>query len=189
VVADDAGLVGWITAGAVVLRVLLEEVSERGYPQRLHAVEKPGSLPEPHRVVALGGALFRIVVFGLLASVFLGSCWELWAGIAFVGVWQLLAPFEDALPKSSRLGRVLPRGLAKVLVMMLVCIVVKEWATDGLEGLESIRSSFVAMAVVPSFLIGAGMFAHEPEPMRWNWPGQLAGAAVFVACVVLTLTG
>jgi hypothetical protein len=188
-IADHALAIGITTAGGVVLRIVLEEVAEHGYPLRLHQVEVPGSLPDPTRASQVGGALLRTAMLGLMAYVFLGSCWQLWVGMAMVGVWQVASAYKDTLPRSARLGKILPRGITKILVMMLVCTVVAALATDGRIGLHQVRDCFVIMAVPSSLLAGISLFAVSPKPVRWNWPGQLAGVAVYVAIVVLVLVG
>lgn len=188
-ISDHATLIGVTTAGGILFRFVLEEVAEHGYPLRLREVEAPGSLPDPTRWTDLGGALLRSAVLCLLAYVFLGSCWQLWVGTAIVGGLQVLAVFDDLLPKSPRLGKVLPRGITKPLVMLLIGTVVAAWATDGRVGMDQLRDCFVIMAVPSAVLAGLKLFAESPEPRPWNWPQQLAGAAVYVTFVVLVVTG
>ena len=111
-------------------------------------------------------------------------------GIAVVGGLQVATVFEDKLPKSPRLGTVLPRGITEMLVMLVICSVVASWATVGDRvGIEQLRDCFVIMAVPAAVLSGLSLFATSPDPRPWNWPQQLAGVAVYVGFVALVLAG
>jgi hypothetical protein len=188
-IAQHALTVGIATAAGVALRILLEEVAEHGYPQRLHEVETPGSLPDPSIVVDIGGALFRSGLVTLIAYVFLHDCWQLWVGAALVGIIEVGTVFKARLPQSQQLGRALPRGITEILVMLIVCTVVARLAATKPVDLTELRNAFVIMAV-PSFAVSlAGLFAKDVEPLPWRWRRQLAGAAVYVAIVLTVVYG
>ncbi|HET6152819.1 MAG TPA: hypothetical protein VFE15_07665 [Marmoricola sp.] len=188
-IGQHALAVGIATGAGVALRILLEEVAEHGYPKRLHEVETPGGLPHPSTVVEVSGALFRTGLVALIAYVFLHDCWQLWVGAALVGIIEVGTVFKDRLPQSQQLGRLLPRGITKILVMLIVCTVVAKLAATKPVDLAELRASFVIMAV-PSFLVSVtGLFAKNVKPLPWRWRRQLAGAAVYVAIVLIVIYG
>ena len=118
-IAERADALAIVAMAAVITRVLIEELAVWRYPLRLGAVAT-GKLPfagPRQRLFATG---LRTFLFVFLAYAFIGSCWQLWVGAVLFFVPQVLSIYERSFPNSERLNAILPEGIVKVLVMLVV---------------------------------------------------------------------
>ena len=108
-----------IVLGACALRIVLEAIAVRFYPSRLTDVQ-PDSLPQPIVMQRIAAAVTRTGLLLFVASAFLGWHWQLWVGGLLFLVPQVLSVFEEHFPNSPRLYRLLPRGIVRLVVMLLI---------------------------------------------------------------------
>lgn len=178
-----------IAIAAVAVRVALEEVAARLFPERLKVVDT-GMLPEPSPARSVVSALVRTAVFVFVAYPFIGNCWQLWVGAAMFALPQLLGVVADRFPNSERVFQVLPRGVALVLFMILVGIgfahVVDSVVSDDPE---VVQNAFVLLALPGLVLSIVSLLGREgPSPER-SWRYELLGAAAVGLSVALVLNG
>ena len=79
-----------------------------------------GAAPIRPRYSASLATAWRTAIFLFLASVVVGTSWQLWVGTALFVIPQILSIYEDRLPNSPSLYRVLPKGLVELVLMLLV---------------------------------------------------------------------
>jgi hypothetical protein len=188
-IAHDAGRLAVLAIAAVLVRVAIEEWCAWRYPLRLSAVAT-GKLPTAGTGQRLFATLVRTALFVFLAAAFLGECRELWVGAALFALPQMLTIFEDSFPNSSRLHAVLPEGVVKVLVMLVVGTLFGHLVHSMLHSPERmLRDGFVLMALPALLLSLLALVGRDGPAARWTWLRQAIGAVVVAATVWLVVTG
>jgi hypothetical protein len=188
-IAERADTLAVVAMAAVVARVLIEELAAWRYPLRLEAVAT-GKLPfagPRQRLFATG---LRTVLFVFLAYAFIGNCWQLWVGAVLFLVPQVLSIYERSFPNSERLNALLPEGILKVLVMLLVGVFFGQLVFSILEDPDSmLRNGFILLSLPGLVLSLIGLFGHDGPDRKWTWPRQAIGALILAVTVGLVLTG
>ena len=99
----------WVATFAV-LRVVLEEVVARYYPQRLDRIN-PTHIPDSplaQKLVALGA---RYALWVLFTGALIGNSWQSWVGSALFVLPTVIGWFQDRFPNVPWLWRILPSGI------------------------------------------------------------------------------
>ena len=188
-IADRAGTIALIAMAAVVTRVLVEEFAAWRYPLRLSAVEK-SKMPfagTRQRIFATG---LRTVLFVFLSIAFIGNCWQLWVGAALFLVPQVLSIYERKFPNSERLHGLLPGGIFKTLLMLIVGSFFAKLVFSILSNPDSmLRNGFTLMTIPGLILSALGLFGHDGPDPKWTWPRQFVGLGILGAILYLVFTG
>lgn len=188
-IADKAGTIAIIAMAAVVARVLVEEFAAWRYPLRLTAVQK-GKMPfagSRQRIFATG---LRTVLFVFLSIAFIGNCWQLWVGAVLFLVPQLLSIYERKFPNSERLHGLLPSGIFKTLLMLIIGSFFAKLVFSILTNPDSmLRNGFILMTIPGLILSALGLFGHDGPDPTWTWPKQFLGVGILVAILYLVFTG
>ncbi|WP_164512417.1 hypothetical protein [Nocardioides baekrokdamisoli] len=178
-----------LAMATVVVRVALEEWAAHAYPLRL-AVVSIGKLPSPGAGQKYFATLVRTVLFVFLAVAFIGNCWQLWVGAALFLLPQVLGIHEKSFPNSERLHRLLPVGVLKTLVMLLIGTFFVRWVFSWLhDPSRMLRDGFVLLALPGLALSLIGLFGHDGPDQRWTWRRQLLGVLIVAVTAGLVLTG
>lgn len=188
-IADHAGSIAIMAMAAVALRVLVEEFAAWRYPLRLTAVEK-GKMPfagSRQRIFATG---LRTVLFVFLSIAFIGNCWQLWVGAVLFLVPQILSIQERKFPNSERLHGLLPGGILKTLLMLIIGSFFAKLVFSILTDPDSmLRNGFILMTIPGLVLSALGLFGHDGPDPKWTWPRQLLGVGILAAILYLVFTG
>lgn len=188
-IAKDADQLALVAMAAVLARVLVEEFAAWRYPLRLGAVAT-GKLPFAGSGQRLFATALRTFLFVFIAIAFIGNCWQLWVGTVLFAVPQVLSIYERSFPNSERLNRLLPSGIVKVLVMLVIGSVFGKLVFSILEDPESmLRNGFILMSLPGLALSLIGLFGHDGPDPTWTWPRQLLGVGVLLVTVGLVLIG
>lgn len=188
-IAERADALAIVAMAAVITRVLIEELAAWRYPLRLGAVAT-GKLPfagPRQRLFATG---IRTVLFVFLAYAFIGNCWQLWVGVVLFFVPQVLSIYERSFPNSERLNAILPEGIVKVLVMLVVGVIFGRLVFSILDDPDSIlRNGFILFSLPGLALSLIGLFGHDGPDRKWTWPRQAIGVVILAVTAGLVLTG
>lgn len=188
-IADSADQIALAAMVAIVVRVLIEELAARRYPLRLSAVENrklPFAGPR-QRLLATG---VRTALFVFLSVAFIGSCWQLWVGAALFAVPQVLSIYERKFPNSERLHGLLPSGIVKVLVMLVIGSFFARLVYSILDDPGTVLQNGFLLMTIPGLVLSAlSLFGHDGPDPRWTWQRQALGVAVLGTILTLVLTG
>ncbi len=178
-----------LTIAAVVGRFLLEEAAAGLYPRRLRAVQEVDELPAPTTFQQVRGLLFRAGLLAFFAGAFLGSCWQLWVGVAIFSIPQVMQLLEGRIPDIKALASAVPRGVVQILVLVGVGAAIAYFvdAHGSKDELTAIRQGFVLLTIPAAALEILSVFGGETPKVKWTWPKQLAGAAVVAVTAALVL--
>ncbi|MEO6471643.1 MAG: hypothetical protein ABIR57_07125 [Aeromicrobium sp.] len=188
-IAHHADKIALIAMIAVVSRVVVEEFGAWRYPLRLQAVEM-GKMPFAGAGQRLFATGLRTVLFVFLSIAFIGNCWQLWVGAVLFLVPQILSVYERKFPNSERLHGILPAGILKTLLMLIIGSFFAKLVFSILTNPDSmLRNGFILMTIPGLVMSALGLFGHDgPEP-KWTWPRQFIGVLILSAILGLIFTG
>jgi hypothetical protein len=176
-----------VALGVIVGRYGLETLSSYLYPGRL-ALVAPAKVPFSSPKQRLFSLALKTAIFVFVAYAYLGSVWELWVGTALFVVPAVVGIYENSLPNLPRLARIVPSGVVKTVLML----VVGKLAAGALIAIVGDPSKLVSLGIVYLALPGVALslfsnFAREGKPWEQNWFTRLAGIAITVFGVLLVL--
>jgi hypothetical protein len=185
--AGHAKVVALWVLGALIIRVLLESVSANFYPERLRAVT-PEKIPFSSPLQRILATFLRLAIFIFVAIAFIGNCWQLWVGAVLFVVPQILKIYENSFPNVSVIYNILPRGLLKVLIFMVIGKFLGDYLGDHVSNpLNMILIAFVVMSI-PGFIESIlGLFGRDGKEYQWNWLTRFGGTAILVVTYMLAM--
>jgi peptidoglycan/LPS O-acetylase OafA/YrhL len=100
----------------------------------------------------------------------------------------MLSIVEDRLPSVPALARTLPKGLVKIVVMLLVVTVIGALLADAnSDSPDFLANSFVILSI-PGFVLSlAALVVRDADEPEMDWPRRLAGVVVLAFGVLLSL--
>lgn len=193
-IAEQANLLALIALIGLLLRVGLEELAARSYPERISQVA-PGDIP-PHGLIRrLVLIAVRTSLFGFAAIAFIGNVWQLWVGLAVFAAAEACLLLAPRMPNSPALFHAVPVGVPRFVLIVIVAIGLGTLASLLLDnGADIARTSFVLLLLPGLALAALGMFGREPSDgdVRWYMrPGmrnlyRIGGVLMVIAAVWLT---
>ena len=193
-IANQANLLALVGLVGLLMRICLEELAARAYPERIKAVAPP-DLP-PH---SIGRRLVLIAVrtflFGFAAIAFIGNVWQLWAGLAVFAAAEMCLLLAPKMPNSPAVYHIVPVGVPRFVFIVLVAIGLGTLATLLIgDGADLARYSFVLLLIPGLVLSALGMFGREPRDGDVRWylrPAlrnlyRIGGVIMVIAAVWLT---
>ena len=162
-ISADARQIALIVAIAITLRVIMEDLATYAYPVRLEKVSPDYKDPSTfQQVISLE---FKTFLFVTLAIPFVGFNIQLALGTFFFLLPSILGlTVGDKYPKLPVIGRILPKGALKIVVMVFIGSIFANWVEGLFENPEDfIPWSFVLLAIPGLFLKFAGDLSQKPK--------------------------
>lgn len=175
-ISADAKQIALIVAIAITARVILEDVATYLYPARLEAVSPDYKDPSTfQQVISLE---FKTFLFVTLAIPFVGFNIQLLLGTFFFLLPSILGlTVGDKYPKIPGLGRLIPKGALKIIVMIFVGSIFANWAESLFEDpADFIPWSFALLAIPGLVFKFAGDFAAKPG---YDWRKTDFGRVIY----------
>ena len=187
-ISSQATTVAAFTAGAIIIRVALEDLATYEYPVRLNQVTV--DLKEPSKYQQFISLQCKAFIFAMLAIPFVGFNIQLLLGtILFLVPSIANLTFASRLPKFAGIYRVLPKGVLRIVVMIFVGSAFAKWVEGRFSNpADYIAWSFVILTIPGLILKFAGDFASKPT-VDWKatgtgrWVYRFVGVAVFLIMV------
>lgn len=118
-VANHVAAFGIFVALAAMVRVLLEELATKGFPQRLDTIN-PSRLEQPSAGQQFVSLLASYGMWVFLTGALSGEVWQVYVGSFFFLLPTILAKFSDNFPNSVVLWRLMPQGMPGLVFTLLV---------------------------------------------------------------------
>jgi hypothetical protein len=188
-IAGHADTAAFCVLAALVVRLAAETVAAHLYPRRLDIAE-PLEVPPPGTVQRLAAAALRMAIFVFFGYIVAGTSWQLWLGAALFVAPQILGAFQERLPNSAALFRARPRGLLRIVLMLVVATAIAALLlhTMNEHSKTFLADSFVILAL-PGFLLALmPVFGRDGERQQMGWGKRIAGIAILAAGLVLVLS-
>lgn len=175
-ISSQATTVAAFTAGAIIVRVALEDLATYEYPVRLNQVMV--DLKEPSKYQQFVSLELKAFIFVMLAMPFVGFNVQLLLGtILFLVPSVANLTFANQLPKFSGIYRVIPKGVFRIVVMIFVGSAFAQWVESRFSNpADYIAWSFVILTIPGLILKFAGDFASKP---RKDWKVTAAGRLIY----------
>lgn len=187
-ISSQATTVAAFTAGAIIIRVALEDLATYEYPVRLNQVTV--DLKDPSRYQQIVSLELKTFIFVMLAMPFVGFNIQLLLGTLLFLVPSIAnLTFVSHLPKLPGIYRVLPRGVFRIVVMIFVGSAFAQWVESRFSNpADYIAWSFVILTIPGLILKFAGDFASKPRS-DWKvtvigrWIYRVIGVAIFLIMI------
>ena len=185
--SSEAGAAAALTLLFMAGRLGVETLAAHLYPERLQMVQ-PARAPRAGLAVGLGGLVVRAALFVFVAVVAVGWTWQLLAGVALFAAPQLAVLFESRFRNIPRLYRILPRGVVKVVLVLIVMRLVAGVVLAAVKGSpQAIGDAFVLLAL-PGFVLAAlELFGRRGDDGRLALGHRIAGLAVIAVGAAIVL--
>jgi hypothetical protein len=175
-ISADAKQIALIVAIAITARIILEDLATYLYPVRLERVSPDYKEPTTfQQVISLE---FKTFLFVTLAIPFVGFNIQLLIGTFFFLLPSILGlTVGDKYPKVPGIGRILPKGALKIIVMIFVGSIFANWAESLFEDpADFIPWSFALLAIPGLVFKFAGDFAAKPG---YDWRKTDFGRVIY----------
>ena len=181
---EDLLYVELVTGAAVAIRMILEDLALRHYPQRCKAVSFPQH-HKPSRPWRVAAIACRTLITFLVFGAFIGYAGFALGAALLLAVPLLMDVFRSRVPRIQGLHQFLPEGIVELTTTAVIGVILASYffkwgpAAHLLPGL-------LVLTFVPSalFAILHGISAHG-EPRLGNWARRLLGVPVYVFIVGL----
>lgn len=190
--SEDYAEIRWSVIGFFIIRLAMEDVSIRLYPQRSAQVQPP-KLTRQKVAPAWGSVLLRMAIFLVIAAPFFGLGWMTLLAAILLAVPNALKIYEDRLPNSVWLNKWYPRGVARFIILVVIGLYLVAWLL-GMDSSDAGTRQAYTLILVPGIIGGIIELVGREG---WDWPNtwakRVAGIFVwaFAICVItglLTLT-
>lgn len=182
--ADHADRLAVVAMAAVVFRIVLEITAARLYPARLDAIHVD-QVPDPSTRRKALTITTRTALFCLASQRFIGANAWLVGGTLLYAVPQYVGLGSGRLPLWEKGYQLLPRGILKLAVMMVIGTA---WASvvAGLsEGGDALRLGFVTLPI-PGLIVGSiALFARKGPRPELGWGHRLGGLVLVIGCTLV----
>jgi hypothetical protein len=187
----QAATLGAIASIVIAIRYLIE-----GYVNKKShyymAYLSPRNVNKLHPNFRLIGWFIKGLLFLFFAVSFLGATWQLWLGLTFVILPNVVKVARDKFPNSSALFQILPVGIPALVFMTILGKIYYNFIHSlNLDPASASRTIFV-LAPIPGFVIGLlRHFGREPKAgdQRWYMRSNLTALYRSGGVVLLCLYG
>lgn len=193
-VAFHANQIGIIIGLSILVRILIEDGSLRLYPRRINDV--CSDLEEPYAIQKFVSGVLKTLAFYYIGGLFIGFNKFTLIGTLFFAIPQFIKVFfEDRLPQSKRLYRILPTGTILAIVLTMLGIAISNYViTFFTSTIAYFKWTYVAVAATVSIFALADLFITEPDGPHWRirskWQTGLwrvGGSAIYALLVLIVL--
>ena len=176
---------GFLAAGVVFARLLLEDVALWLYPRRT-ALSRIDPVPTTARADAVG-IVIRSIFMLLVGEALVGNVWQVWALVPIYVLYALAPRLTKSFPRVTWVYRFAPKTLPKfgVLVLtgqVLAVVLTRSFHLGAQDFLGWDLLLLLTTATILKYLEG---FKGDPWPKTWMT--RLAGAILAVATILLAL--
>ena len=168
-VANHVGDFALGVAVAIALRVVFEELIARVFSERLdmlHPTHVP-STPGFQRWISLG---FRLTVFIFVTAALMGNHWQVWVGSALFVLPTMLGWWQDKLPNSKWIWRIMPQGVPGLAFTLLVASLTTSLVSSWFGAAPDLALWSFALLPIPMLGLSLlGMIGREgnEDEVRW----------------------
>jgi hypothetical protein len=172
-VAEAERVLPLVVALVMILRVALEEITGRFFPDRIAFVQVD-DLPKPPISQLIISNLLRGLIFAFVAEALIGNSWHLYVGALIFVLPNFLSLIQNKLPNSRKLYHVLPQGLTNLalslwvgqITLLIITSVFQETPDLARIGFVLLPLPSLVMSLVKLF----GRHGHEGEPRFHEQP-------------------
>jgi hypothetical protein len=156
-----------VVALGMILRVTLEELAGRYFPDRIAYVQVE-NLPKAPIGQVLISTVLRAATFAFIAAALIGVSWHLFVGAFIFVLPNILALFQNKFPNSRKLYHLMPQGLVNLCVSLWLGQVALMAITGIFHETPDLAKLGFVLLPIPSLILSIlklfGRHGHEGEP-------------------------
>jgi hypothetical protein len=190
-ISQKVNLIAVTAAIGVMIRFALEDLATHAYPKRTNFLTP--DLVDGSNIQKTLSSLLKIATFIFLAEPFIGISTELWLGVSFFALPNLIGLIESNFHKTAKLFRFIPSGTPQIVLMILIGGAASSWLEKIISDPNNyLRTSFYLLAIPGLILAIIGFFNESPDKAD-NWKRSKLGkyiyrlGGVFVYIVLIKL--
>jgi hypothetical protein len=181
---------GFIVSGAVLLRLLLEDLAVRAYPVRL-SITMPNKVKQTEFDQRIS-KLWKIYIFFIVASGYVGINIKLVIGTAIFFLPSFIDMLGDKFEHRIKFFYwMTPRGASKIIVMIFIGGGFAAWMQGIFTSPRLFLAWSFAVLTIPGFVIQLiALFAEAPKE-DWkkraygHWVYKVGGVGVFFLLILM----
>lgn len=178
--ADRGDTIQLIALAMLIVRIGLEYFARSATSGRFKSIHAD-ELDEPSTAQKIASIIGRSAVFAFVAVIFIGNNWALWVGTALYMVPKFVDLVSDNFPNFAKLHRYLPRGIFKVVFIMLIA---RWWGTVVTSNVpdpdQMIKVGFVLLGL-PGLIAGiAGWFGRSGGDWKSTTLSRVLGVVLLI---------
>ena len=164
-----------VVALGMILRVTLEELAGRYFPDRIAYVQVE-NLPKAPIGQVLISTILRAATFAFIAAALIGVSWHLFVGAFIFVLPNILALFQNKFPNSRKLYHLMPQGLVNLCVSLWLGQVALMAITGIFHETPDLAKLGFVLLPIPSLILSIlklfGRHGHEGEPRFYEKPNM-----------------
>ena len=169
-----------------LIRVLLEDIAARWYPQRsLASQPKEGS--SQTKVAMWSGLVIKLAIFLMVVAPFYGLGKFTFIAFGLTAIMFTLRMFEEELPKFDRISKWYPLGVTQFLFFIIIGIVTSALVLGKDPSHQKVINTY-AIVIVPGVIFSILEYFREDG---WEWPDswekRILGAEIWFLAVGLVM--
>lgn len=190
-IANHVNQLTLIGIGAVLLRLLLEDLASYLFPARLAA---NGFVTlQPNAAQRVFSLLFKIGFFILIAERFIGYSIALWVGTIMVFLPSVIGmAYGQKIKRAKTVGRWIPLGPLQLIIVILLGGILANVLHHYIPYSHRYVLVGFILFVIPAFLIGLlGLLADPEDAEGWRkgpvykWIYRVGGVIVLIVIISL----
>jgi hypothetical protein len=193
-VANHVWEFGIAVAVSMLIRVALEEIAARAYPARSDVLN-PSDLVQPTKLRKFISILFKAAIYIFVSTAIFGLSWQVYVACLLFVVPSLIHLFEDRLPNSRFMWRLLPKGIPGMALSLAIALASVTYVTILVNNPTLMANYGFIFLAVPALVLtlmhaigrhgNYGELKPILEPNR-KWMYRIGGVAMFALTVSLT---
>lgn len=164
-----------LVAFGMILRITLEEISGRYFPDRIKYVQIE-DLPKPPLAQVIISIVLKAATFAFIAISLIGVSWHLFVGAFLFVLPNFLTLVQDKLPNSTKLYHLMPQGLVNLSLSLWLGQVTLVFMTSVFQETPDLAQLGFVLLPIPSLLISIlklfGRHGVEGEPRFYERPNM-----------------
>jgi len=182
---NDLLTIQLVAATTIVVRLALEDVVRKLYPQRCADAAMPATQP-PSDAWRLAAISCRTVITYFLIAAFVGNSWLTLAASLLLAVPLVMGVFQDQLPRLGWMHRWLPSGITRIVVTTVIGVLITAYLFTS-PGVEGLLPGLLVVLIVPAALLSSlHLIAKGGKGWSNVWLKRILGVPIYIFMVGLT---
>jgi hypothetical protein len=174
-VEDLAKALPIVVAAGMIIRVSLEEIAGRYFPDRISYVQVAG-LPKAPLGQVLISTVLRAATFAFIAASLIGVSWHLFVGAVIFVLPNILGLFQSNFPNSRKLYHLMPQGLVNLCVSLWLGQIALIVITGIFHQTPDLAKLGFVLLPIPTLILSIlklfGRHGYEGEPRFYEKPNM-----------------
>jgi hypothetical protein len=182
---SDSFTIQLVAGATIVVRLALEDIVRKLYPQRCADASMPATTP-PSTAWRLAAIACRTVITFLLIAAFVGYSWLTVLAAIALAIPLVMGVYQDDLPRLGWMHRWLPSGITRIVVITVVGVLLTAYLFTS-PSVEGLLPGLLVLLMLPAAILSSlHLIAKGGKGWSNVWPKRLLGVPVYIFMLGLT---